>query len=219
MQSLLRQNCLSSDLVANTSDPSIIRDQEGTQREEHSQEREKKEGENQAMRDKTSRLNLELERERIQNRITSEQLQQTRSRSTSPARSAVFFKKESCTVILKIKTWLMLLNPPTHPHHIPLLCLLHRLDSLVQSQARELSQLRQQIKESHRLGAMQRQQLEELRSAFKELLQASEVDCYMGEVVKEQLDKSLGILDRLEGRLDKGSWCLNSSVNQSNLYP
>lgn len=80
-----------------------------------------------------------------------------------------------------------------------------RLDTLVQSQARELSQLRQQIKESRRLGGLQRRQLEELRKAFRELLQAGEVDYYMGEAVKEQLDKSLGILERLEGRLDKGS--------------
>lgn len=95
------------------------------------------------------------------------------------------------------------------PPHLPSFCLLHRLDSLVQSQARELSQLRQQIKESRRLGALQRRQLEELNKAFKELLQAGEVDHYMGEVVKEQLDKSLGILDGLEGRLDKGSCCLD----------
>lgn len=77
----------------------------------------------------------------------------------------------------------------------------------MQSQARELSQLRQQIKESRRLGALHRQQLEELNKSFRELLQASKVDCYIGEVMKDQLDKSLGILDRLEGRLDKGSFC------------
>ncbi|XP_070845922.1 CDK5 regulatory subunit-associated protein 2 isoform X1 [Chaetodon trifascialis] len=172
MQSLLRRNSLSCDLVANTSDPSSVRDLERTQREDQSRDRsyrsgqirEKKEGENQAMKDKTSHLNMELERERTLNRSMNEQLQQARSRSASPA----------------------------------------RLDTLVQSQARELSQLRQQIKESRRLGALHRRQLEELRTAFKELLQASEVDYYMGEVVKEQLDKSLGILDRLEGRLDKG---------------
>ena len=87
MQSLLRHN--SSDIVANTTDPSTIRDQQATPSEKHSQEREEKEGENQAMKDKASRLNMELERERAQNRILSEQLQQTRSRSTSPARSAV----------------------------------------------------------------------------------------------------------------------------------
>jgi len=85
----------------------------------------------------------------------------------------------------------------------------------VQSQARELSQLRQQIKESRRLGALQRRQLDELSKAFKELLQAGEVDYYMGEAVKEQLDKSLGILDRLEGRLDKGSGCSDLKMNLS----
>lgn len=92
-----------------------------------------------------------------------------------------------------------------------LLGLLDRLDSLVQSQARELSQLRQQVTESRKLGALQRRQLEDLNKAFTELLQANNVDCYMGEVVKEQLDKSLGILDRLEGRLDRGSNCGNTS--------
>lgn len=82
--------------------------------------------------------------------------------------------------------------------------LLHRLDSLVQSQAKELSQLRQQIKESRRLGALQRRQLEEVNKAFKDLVHASEVDDSMGEVIKEKLDKSLSLLDKLEGRLDKG---------------
>ncbi|XP_047200543.1 CDK5 regulatory subunit-associated protein 2 isoform X6 [Hippoglossus stenolepis] len=173
MQNLLRRNSLSSDLIANASDHSaVIMDQEGTQKRERCQDssyrlvqqREKKEGENQAMKDKTSCLNVDQERERTLNKSITEQLPQTRSRSASPA----------------------------------------RLDSLVQSQARELSQLRQQIKESRGLGALQRRQLEELSNAFKELLQASKVDFYMGEVVKEQLDKSLNLLDRLEGRLDKG---------------
>ncbi|XP_019738154.1 CDK5 regulatory subunit-associated protein 2 isoform X3 [Hippocampus comes] len=78
------------------------------------------------------------------------------------------------------------------------------LDSLVQSQARELSQLRQQLKESRRLAGLQRRQMVELRRAFQEMLHATPGDCYMSEVLKEQLDKSLSILDRLEGRLDKG---------------
>ena len=102
-----------------------------------------------------------------------------------------------------------------YPPCLPSFCPPHRLDSLVQSQARELSQLRQQIKESRRLGALQRQQLDQLSKAFTELLQASEVDFYKGEAVKEQLEKSLSILDRLEGRLDKGSslekYCLSES--------
>lgn len=84
---------------------------------------------------------------------------------------------------------------------------LDRLDSLVKSQARELSQLREQIKESRRLGVLQRRQLEELSKAFKDLLHSGEVDHYMGEVVKEQLNKSLNLLDKLDGRLDKGGHC------------
>eukprot|EP00063_Salmo_salar_P022730 XP_013997565.1 PREDICTED: myomegalin-like isoform X5 [Salmo salar] len=79
-----------------------------------------------------------------------------------------------------------------------------RIDSLVQSQARELSQLRRQIQESRGLGALHRMQLEKLSQAFEELLQASDVDYYVEEVFREQLDKSLGVLERLEGRLEKG---------------
>ncbi|KAL0965156.1 hypothetical protein UPYG_G00277500 [Umbra pygmaea] len=79
-----------------------------------------------------------------------------------------------------------------------------RIDSLVQSQARELSQLRRQIQESRGLGALQRTQLEDLSKALEELLQASDVDGYVGEVCREQLDRSLSILEKLEGRLEKG---------------
>ncbi|MEQ2307267.1 hypothetical protein AMECASPLE_016544, partial [Ameca splendens] len=168
MQSLLHRNSLSSDIAASASDPPTIREKEGTQKRDCSQERGgqlrgKREAVNQSARDRPSIVNMDPWKETTPNRSTSEQLHQTRSRSTSPA----------------------------------------RLDSLVKSQARELSQLRQQIKESRRLGALQRRQLEELNKAFKDLLHAGEVDCYMGEVIKEQLDKSLSLLDGLEGRLDK----------------
>ncbi|XP_047228374.1 CDK5 regulatory subunit-associated protein 2 isoform X4 [Girardinichthys multiradiatus] len=168
MQSLLHRNSLSSDIAASASDPPTIREKEGTQKMDCSQERGgqlrgKREAVNQSARDRPSIVNMDLWKETTPNRSTSEQLHQTRSRSTSPA----------------------------------------RLDSLVKSQARELSQLRQQIKESRRLGVLQRRQLEELNKTFKDLLHAGEVDCYMGEVIKEQLDKSLSLLDGLEGRLDK----------------
>uniref|UniRef100_A0A1A8RHM4 CDK5 regulatory subunit associated protein 2 n=1 Tax=Nothobranchius rachovii TaxID=451742 RepID=A0A1A8RHM4_9TELE len=168
MQSFLRRNSLSSDLAANTSDPVSIREQETSPKRDCSQERsgqlgEKTEAENQTGTDRHNCLNKELEKERTPNRSMCEQLQQARSRTTSPA----------------------------------------RLDSLVQSQARELSQLRQQVKESRRLGALHRRQLEELNKAFKELLHVGEVDRRLGEVIKEQLGKSLNILDSLEGRLDK----------------
>ncbi|XP_043999901.1 CDK5 regulatory subunit-associated protein 2 isoform X2 [Gambusia affinis] len=168
MQSLLHRNSLSSDVAANTSDPLTVREKDGAHKVDCGQERVgqpsgKKEAENQSAADRAGVVNIDLWKERTLDRSTNEQLQQTRSRSTSPA----------------------------------------RLDSLVKSQARELSQLREQIKESRRLGVLQRRQLEELSKAFKDLLHSGEVDHYMGEVVKEQLNKSLDLLDKLEGRLDK----------------
>ncbi|XP_054614134.1 LOW QUALITY PROTEIN: CDK5 regulatory subunit-associated protein 2 [Dunckerocampus dactyliophorus] len=149
MQSLLRRN--SCDPVASPSDQSL--DQDRTQGCSHDrrpsrEQPPEKEGDG------------EMNKEAGRNKSMKEQLQHTRSRSTSPA----------------------------------------SLDSLVQSQARELSQLRQQIKDSRRLGALQRQRMEELSRALQEILQAGEV----GEVVKGQLDKSLSILEQLEGRTDKG---------------
>uniref|UniRef100_A0A3P9MVD6 CDK5 regulatory subunit associated protein 2 n=3 Tax=Poecilia reticulata TaxID=8081 RepID=A0A3P9MVD6_POERE len=168
MQSLLHRNSLSSDMVANTSHPLAVREKDDAHKADCNQERVgqpsgKKEAENQSATDRAGVVNIDLWKERTLNRSTNEQLHQTRSRSTSPA----------------------------------------RLDSLVKSQARELSQLREQIKESRRLGVLQRRQLEELSKAFKNLVHSGEVDYYMGEVVKEQLNKSLSLLDKLEGRLDK----------------
>lgn len=94
MQSLLRRTSVCSDLVANASDPSAAKDQEGTRPGDRSgQLGEKKEGENQAMNN--SSLNMELERERTLNRSTTEQHEQTRSRSTSPARSAALLNASS----------------------------------------------------------------------------------------------------------------------------
>ncbi|XP_054908682.1 CDK5 regulatory subunit-associated protein 2 isoform X3 [Poeciliopsis prolifica] len=168
MQSLLHRNSLSTDVVANTSDPLSIKEKDGAHKVNCSQERVgqpsgKREAENQSATDRAGVVNIDLWKERTPNRSTNEQLQQNRSRSTSPA----------------------------------------RLDSLVKSQARELSQLREQIKQSRRLGVLQRRQLEELSKAFKDLLHSGEVDYYMGEVVKEHLNKSLNLLDKLEGQLDK----------------
>lgn len=89
MQRLLRHNSLSSDLDFSPPDPSSVRDQQGRRTEEQGQEGVKKEGENTMIKEKTSHLCMELERERAENRRLSEQLQQTSSGSTSPARSEI----------------------------------------------------------------------------------------------------------------------------------
>ncbi|XP_068929912.1 CDK5 regulatory subunit-associated protein 2 isoform X2 [Petaurus breviceps papuanus] len=73
-----------------------------------------------------------------------------------------------------------------------------RYDSLVQSQARELSSQRQQIKDSHSICVIYRQHMTSLIKAFEELLQASDVDYYVAEGFREQLNQSIQLLEKLE---------------------
>ncbi|XP_067868677.1 CDK5 regulatory subunit-associated protein 2 isoform X2 [Heterodontus francisci] len=77
-----------------------------------------------------------------------------------------------------------------------------KYDSLVQSQARELSRLRQQIKESHGICTLHHQTLVDLTKAFEELLQASDVDYYVGEVFRDQLNQNLQLVEKLEDKFD-----------------
>ncbi|KYO23192.1 myomegalin [Alligator mississippiensis] len=71
-------------------------------------------------------------------------------------------------------------------------------DSLVQSQARELSFQRQQIKEIHSISVTYYQHLTSLIKAFEELLQASDVDYYVAEGFREQLNQSVQLFEKLE---------------------
>lgn len=73
-----------------------------------------------------------------------------------------------------------------------------RYDSLVQSQARELSLQRQQIKDSHGICVMYRQHVNTMIKAFEELLQASDVDHCVAEGFQEQLNQCAELLKKLE---------------------
>ncbi|XDV38204.1 hypothetical protein PO909_007662 [Leuciscus waleckii] len=73
-----------------------------------------------------------------------------------------------------------------------------RIESLVQSQARELCELREQIRVSRGLGVEQRKQLLELRGALEELFQPSDMHSDQGLQLREQLDRSLSLLEKLE---------------------
>ncbi|XP_072344467.1 CDK5 regulatory subunit-associated protein 2 isoform X4 [Scyliorhinus torazame] len=79
-----------------------------------------------------------------------------------------------------------------------------KYDSLVQSQARELSHLRQQIKESFTVCTLHHQTLVDLTKAFEELLQASDIDYYVGEAFRDQLNQSLELVRTLENKFDAG---------------
>ncbi|XP_016069203.1 PREDICTED: CDK5 regulatory subunit-associated protein 2 isoform X1 [Miniopterus natalensis] len=73
-----------------------------------------------------------------------------------------------------------------------------RYNSLVQSQARELSLQRQQIKESHGICVIYRQHMNTMIKAFEELLQASDVDYYVARGFQEQLNQCAELLEKLE---------------------
>ncbi|XP_078282588.1 CDK5 regulatory subunit-associated protein 2 isoform X3 [Rhinoraja longicauda] len=77
-----------------------------------------------------------------------------------------------------------------------------KYDSLVQSQARELSHLRQQIKENRNICCLHHQSLVDLIKAFEELLQASDVDYYVGEAFRDQLNQTLQMVEKLENNFD-----------------
>ncbi|KAI4905002.1 hypothetical protein NFI96_016457 [Prochilodus magdalenae] len=73
-----------------------------------------------------------------------------------------------------------------------------KIESLVQSQARELCELREQIRVSRGLGVEQRKQLQDLRGALEELLLPSDGQLALDTTLKQQLDRSLSLLEKLE---------------------
>ncbi|XP_055994564.1 CDK5 regulatory subunit-associated protein 2 [Sorex fumeus] len=73
-----------------------------------------------------------------------------------------------------------------------------RYDSLVQSQARELSLHRQQLKDGRGICIVYRQHMDTMIKAFKELLQASQVDYFVAEGFQEQLNQCAELLKKLE---------------------
>ncbi|XP_017540970.1 CDK5 regulatory subunit-associated protein 2 isoform X3 [Pygocentrus nattereri] len=81
-----------------------------------------------------------------------------------------------------------------------------KIESLVQSQARELCELREQIRVSRGLGVEQRRQLQDLRVALEELLQPSDGQPVLDTTLRQHLDRSLSLLEKLE----QGDTCLDN---------
>ncbi|CAM9578501.1 unnamed protein product [Lampetra fluviatilis] len=77
-----------------------------------------------------------------------------------------------------------------------------RLDSLVQAQARDLSELRQRLRLSARLCGELRERLCTLTKALEELLSSGDVDYYAGEGVRKQLGRTAHLMDKLLSRIN-----------------
>ncbi|CAH2329379.1 Hypothetical predicted protein [Pelobates cultripes] len=77
-----------------------------------------------------------------------------------------------------------------------------KYDSLIQAQARELSLLRQKLREGRRVGHILSQHLGDIIKSFEELLRANDIDYYMGQGFREQLAQGRHLAERLYSKLN-----------------
>ncbi|XP_030063450.1 myomegalin isoform X2 [Microcaecilia unicolor] len=78
-----------------------------------------------------------------------------------------------------------------------------RYDTLIQAQARELSHLRQKLREGRGVCHILTQHLGDTIKSFEELLRANDIDYYMGKSFREQLTKGNHLAERLAGKLNR----------------
>ncbi|XP_066547810.1 myomegalin isoform X5 [Amia ocellicauda] len=76
-----------------------------------------------------------------------------------------------------------------------------KYDSLIQAQARELSHLRQKMREGRGVCHILFQHLGDTTKSFEELLRANDIDYYMGQSFREQLAQSTALADRVNTKL------------------
>ncbi|XP_034039061.1 myomegalin-like [Thalassophryne amazonica] len=72
-----------------------------------------------------------------------------------------------------------------------------KYNSLIQAQARDLSHLRQRMREGQRICHILTQHLADTTKAFEELLRANDIDYYMGQSFREQLAQSTALAQRV----------------------
>ncbi|KAM7387802.1 hypothetical protein PAMP_024015 [Pampus punctatissimus] len=76
-----------------------------------------------------------------------------------------------------------------------------KFDSLIKSQARELSHLRQRLREGRGVCHILTQHLGDTTKAFEELLRANDIDYYMGQSFRDQLAQSSALAQRVNTKI------------------
>ncbi|XP_041126601.1 myomegalin-like isoform X4 [Polyodon spathula] len=76
-----------------------------------------------------------------------------------------------------------------------------KYDSLIQAQARELSHLRQKMREGRGVCHILTQHLGDTTKSFEELLRANDIDYYMGQSFREQLAQDTSLAERVGSKL------------------
>ncbi|KAM9283390.1 myomegalin [Morus bassanus] len=76
-----------------------------------------------------------------------------------------------------------------------------KYDSLIQAQARELSHLRQMLREGRGVSRSLAQHLRNALRSFEELLRGTDIDYYLGQGFREQLTQGRQLAERLSDKL------------------
>ncbi|XP_056599115.1 myomegalin isoform X2 [Triplophysa dalaica] len=76
-----------------------------------------------------------------------------------------------------------------------------KYNTLIQAQARELSHLRQRMKEGRSICHILTHHLSDTTKAFEELLRANDIDYYMGQSFREQLSQSSSLAQRVSSKM------------------
>ncbi|XP_051510966.1 myomegalin-like isoform X2 [Myxocyprinus asiaticus] len=76
-----------------------------------------------------------------------------------------------------------------------------KFDTLIQAQARELSHLRQRMREGRGVCHILIQHLRDTTKAFEELLRSNDIDYYMGQSFRDQLSQSLSLTQRVSTKI------------------
>ncbi|XP_041861960.1 myomegalin isoform X2 [Melanotaenia boesemani] len=76
-----------------------------------------------------------------------------------------------------------------------------KFDTLIQAQARELSHLRQRLREGRGVCSILTQHLGDTTKAFEELLRANDIDYYMGQSFRDQLAQGSALAQRVSTKI------------------
>ncbi|XP_075342190.1 myomegalin isoform X8 [Odontesthes bonariensis] len=76
-----------------------------------------------------------------------------------------------------------------------------KFDTLIQAQARELSHLRQRLREGRGVCSILTQHLGDTTKAFEELLRANDIDYYMGQSFRDQLAQGSALAQRVSAKI------------------
>lgn len=76
-----------------------------------------------------------------------------------------------------------------------------KYNSLIQAQARELSHLRQMLREGRGVSRSLAQHLRDALRSFEDLLRGTDIDYYLGQGFREQLAQGRQLAERLSDKL------------------